>query len=125
MEPSLLKKSIKKNDEKKKKTKRWKQKLYVSDFGRPSDRLYWTFRNPEGTVRNSGRQVRELKIHYAKLSWTLHVLEDGPIATQAQFIIIHKIKRAPSWAGKYPAHRILDEVCIASEWHQKCFDTCR
>jgi hypothetical protein len=83
----------------KRKTKRWNQKLYFSDFGRPSDRLYCTFRNPGETVRNSGRQVRDLKIHYEKLSWTLRILEDSPIATQAPFII-HKLKSAPSWAGK-------------------------
>jgi hypothetical protein len=51
MEPSLLKRS-KKNMMEKKNEKMRNQKLYFSDFGRPSDRLYCTFRNPEGTVKN-------------------------------------------------------------------------
>jgi hypothetical protein len=40
----------KKDDGKKKRSK-----LYLLDFGRPSDRLHCAFRNPEDTVRNSAR----------------------------------------------------------------------
>jgi hypothetical protein len=50
MGPSLLKRNLK-NDEKNK----IKSKLYLSDFGRPSDRWHCVFRNPEDTVRNWAR----------------------------------------------------------------------
>jgi hypothetical protein len=64
MGPSLLKRSFLKMMGKK--TKRWNKKLYLPDFGKPSDKMYCSFRNPEGSVRNLG-QVRTWK--YTTENW--------------------------------------------------------